>query len=74
MTQAEIVIARFGSVEAICDATGWPRHRVDNAKRVGVFQQRDHPKLLEAARRVDAPLSPIDFVAHLANLAPVSAG
>lgn len=73
-TQAEIVLHRFGGRQPMHRITGLPLHKIDSAKHVGYFQHTDQALILEKAQANGVPLTPLDFIAHLANLVPAATG
>lgn len=61
MSQAERIIAKFGTQERLADAIGCRQNVISGWKKRGFVPAPQQPKVLEVARALGIDLSPDDF-------------
>jgi hypothetical protein len=63
MTQAERIISKFGTQQRLADALGCGQSVIAGWKKRGVVPVRQHLAVMDAAKKLDISLKPIDFFA-----------
>lgn len=63
MTQAETIISKFGTQEALANALGCRQSVIAGWKRRGFVPAQQQGRVLEAAKREGVSLTPDDFFA-----------
>lgn len=69
-TPYESILRIFGGRQAVMDATGFSESTMRSSRLTGWFNRKNERKLMEAAHRLDLPLTALHFVPHL--IAPIA--